>query len=163
MPNADQPRGFWPVGKLLRVRPYEAGSACYPGDLVNLASDGQVDPATAGALIVGLCLSYASAAGTEVLVADHPDQLIGGQGDETEFDAQTDIGNCVDIVATAGDSTYLASRQEADSSTIAATTAQLQILGIERRIDNALGTNADMVFRIHEHAFGGAGGATAGV
>jgi hypothetical protein len=154
MANLDRPRGFAPHGKVLRSRPYEAGSACYPGDLVALASDGQVDPAATGAEILGLCLTYASAAGQEVLVADHPDQLISGQADETELDAQTDVGNMCDIVATAGDSTYKTSRQEVDSSTVVATTAQLQILGIERRPNNALGTNVEVVCRINEHQFG---------
>lgn len=156
MANPDRPRGFWPVGGVLRVGVYESGSACYPGDLLNLASDGQVDPAAAGALIIGVCLSYASGSGAEVLVADHPDQLVAGQADETELDAQTDIGNMCDIVATAANTTYLASRQEVDSSTVGTGAAQLQILRIERRADNALGTNVDVICRINEHALSGA-------
>jgi hypothetical protein len=156
MANVDRPRGFECKGVPLRVNKYQSGSACYPGDLVNLASDGQVDPASAGALILGLCLSYASTSGVDILVADHPDQLILGQADETELDAQTDVGNNVDIVATAGNSTYKASRQEADSSTVGTGSAQLQFLGYEPVVNNAFGTNVLGIFRINEHAFGDA-------
>lgn len=152
MANSDYPKGFEIHGECKRVGVYESGSACYPGDLVNLASDGQVDPAAAGGIILGLCLSYASASGSPILVADHPDQLISAQGDETEIDAQTDIGNMCDHLGTAGSSTYKTSRQEVDSSTIAATAAGLQILRIEPVAGNALGTNCKVVCRINEHA-----------
>jgi len=154
MANLDRPRGFAPHGKVLRSRPYQAGSACYPGDLVTLASDGEVDPVATGGEILGLCLTYASAQGQEVLVADHPDQLIAGQADETELDLQTDVGNMCDIVATAGNSTYKTSRQEVDSSSVGSGAAQLQILGIERRPNNALGEFVEVVCRINEHQFG---------
>lgn len=154
MANSNRPRGFMCKGTPLRVNAYEAGSACYPGDLVALASDGQVDPVAAGGKILGVCLSYASAAGAEVLVADHPDQLIIGQVAATEVDAQTDIGNNADIVATAANTTYKASRQAVDGSTLtAAGAAQLTILGIEKRPDNALGGDVDVVCRINEHQF----------
>lgn len=161
MPNSDRPRGFAPYGKLLRATPYEAGSACYPGDLIMAASDGQVDPATAGAAsgVLGVALSYAAAAGDEVIVADHPDQLFVVQADETEVSAQSDIFNCFDHVATAGDTTYKTSRHELDSSdTSAANAATLQLLKIERRPDNALGEFVDCVVRIYEHQLGTVGG-----
>lgn len=154
MANVDKPKGFECYGKPLRVGVYEAGSTVYPGDLVNLASDGAVDAAAAGGLILGLALSYATV-GQELLVADHPDQKIVGQCDESEIDAQTDIGNTADIVATAGNSTYKASRMEVDSSTQSSSaTAQLRILGIERSPLNALGTNVVVVCAINEHQFG---------
>lgn len=157
MANLDTPKGFEPFGQLLRVNIYEAGSACYPGDLVTLASDGQVDPATAGSIILGLCLTYASAAGEAIAVADHPAQQIVGQVAESEIDAQTDIGNCCDILATAGNSTYKASRQEVDGSTQSGSaTAQLRLLGIENKPGNALGQYVDVVCAINEHQFGAA-------
>ena len=155
MANYDHPKGFEPFGQLLRVNIYEAGSACYPGDLVTLASDGQVDPASAGSLILGVCLSYASAAGESIAVADHPAQQIVGQVAASEIDAQTDIGNCADILATAGNSTYKASRQEVDGSTQSGSaTAQLRILGIENKSNNVLGEFVDVVCAINEHQFG---------
>ncbi len=152
MANADRPRGFWPVGKLCRVSLYESGAAIYPGDAVKLSSDGQIDPAAAGDALLGVALSYASAAGQEVMVADDPEQLFASQADEGQIDAQTDIGNVADILATGGDSTYLVSRMEVDSSTVTdAGSAQVQIMRIERRADNALGTNVDLIVRINEH------------
>lgn len=158
MANLDRPKGFECYGEPLRVNPYESGSACYPGDLVAIAADGQVDPVAAGAEILGVCLSYASAAGAVIMVADHPDQLISAQGDEAELDAQTDIGQCCDILATAGNSTYKTSRQEVDSSSVGSA-AQLQILRISTRQGNAGGANAEVVCRIHEHQLGGIVGA----
>lgn len=152
MANLDMPRGFHCKGVPLRVNQYEAGSACYPGDLVTLASDGQVDPCAAGTIILGVCMSYASAAGAAVLVADHPDQMVIGQVAATEVDAQTDIGNVADIVATAGSSTYKLSRHEVDGSTLAAgSSAQLQILGIVGAPNNALGGFVDVICKINEH------------
>jgi hypothetical protein len=158
MANPDLPKGFELWGNAVRINEYESGSACYPGDLVNLASDGQVDPASTGGIILGVCLSYASAAGVKIMVADHPDQLVACQADETEIDVQTDIGNMCDHVATAGNSTYKTSRHELDSSTVGTSAAGLQILRIEPVSGNALGTNVKVVCRINEHALGqGAG------
>jgi hypothetical protein len=139
------------VGKVLRANYYEAGSAVYPGDLVALASDGQVDAASAGGTILGCALTYASAAGTKVLVCDDPEQRYVVQADETEVDAQTDIGNNCDITATGGSSTYKTSRQELDSSSIGTSAAQLTILDIEQRPDNAFGGFVDVIVRINEH------------
>jgi hypothetical protein len=151
MANADRPCGFRPHGKILRANVYESGAAIYPGDAVKLSSDGQIDPAAAGDALLGVALSYASAAGAEVLVADDPSQRFVVQADETQVDAQTDIGNVCDIVATAGNSTYKLSRMELDSSDVNTTSGQLCILGYERRADNALGTNVDAIVKINEH------------
>ena len=158
MANSDYPRGFECVGEPVRVGVYESGSACYPGDLLNLASDGQVDPAAAGGIILGVCLSYASASGVKVLVADDPSQVISGQADETEVDAQTDIGNMCDHLGTGGNSTYLTSRQEIDSSTIGTSAAGLMIIGLDRQVGNAFGAQSKVICRINEHRYGtGAG------
>lgn len=154
MANLDMPKGFECKGVPLRVNEYTAGAVCYPGDLVILQADGKVDPAAAGTEILGLAMNYASADGQKVLVADHPDQLLIGQADETEIDAQTDIGSMCDILATAGNSTYKASRQEIDSSTVVDTTAQVQILSVVQSPNNALGGFVDVVLRINEHQFG---------
>lgn len=150
MANLDMPRGFMCKGVPLRVNKYEAGSTVYPGSLVTMASDGQCDEVTAGVVILGLAMSYATV-GLPLLVADDPNQLIIGQCDETEIDAQTDIGNCCDIVATAGNSTYKASRQEVDSSNQGTGTAQLMILGIVDSPNNVLGEFVDVICKINEH------------
>jgi hypothetical protein len=151
MANSDYPKGFAPFGVIKKQIVLESGSAIYPGDFVRLASDGQVDPAAAGETILGLALNYCSASGQEVLVSCDPDQLYVGQADETEIDAQTDIGNVCDIVATAGNSTYKTSRQEVDSSDVNTTSGQLLLLGYERRVDNALGGFCDVIVKINEH------------
>lgn len=152
MANLDQPRGFEVFGSLMRASVYESGSACYPGDMVALASDGQVDPGAATGSLLGLCLSYASAAGQDILVADHPDQLFSAQCDESDFNAQTDVGNTAGIVATAGSSTYKTSRQELDSSDIAQGSSQaLMVLALDRTVNNAFGAQAKAIVRINEH------------
>jgi hypothetical protein len=163
MANLDRPRGFELYGSALRVRPYVAGSACYPGDLVSIASDGKVDPCAAGTIVLGVCMSYAAADLDEVLVADHPDQLIVGQAAAAEIDAQTDVGNCADIVAGSPDTTYKTSRQEIDGASLATSTCQLLILGVERRPNNALGANVAVVCKINEHQLGNASAGYAGV
>lgn len=150
MANQDRPRGFAPHGKVLRQNVYESGSACYPGDLVTLASDGQVDPTSGTGVILGVCMSYASGAGIKILVCDDPEQRFISQADETEIDAQTDIGQTCDATLTAGSSTYKTSRQEVDSSTIGSS-KQLVILDYEYRPDNALGGFVDAVVRINKH------------
>ena len=134
MANQNLPAGLQPYGRLLRATEWEAGSACYPGDAVTLASDGQVDPSAAGSAILGVCLSYASAAGQKILVADHPDQLFLAQASSGAIDTQTDIGNLADIVATAANTVYKTSRQVIDTTTLyTSISAQVQILNIEPR------------------------------
>ncbi len=155
MANADKPQGFQPYGRILRSRRYIAGAACYPGDAVVLSSDGKVDPATAGdgTELLGIAASYAAADLAEVLVWDHPDQMFVVQADETEISSVDLVGNCANIVATAGNSTYKTSRMELDSSDAASNnpTAQLKILGIDRRPDNAYGEFVDVIVAINQH------------
>lgn len=152
MANKDYPRGFRPKGPVKKEITMESGSACYPGDFVSLASDGQVDPSAAGADILGLCLSYASAAGQKISVSVDPDQVYIGQADETQLDAQTDVGNLCDIVATGGNTTYKTSRQEIDSSTVGTGSGgQLVILSVNREVGNAFGEFAEIEVKINEH------------
>jgi hypothetical protein len=155
MANRDQPCGFRPLGEVKRVRPYVAGAACYPGDAVNLQADGKVDPADASEALLGVAMSYASADGQTVLVADDPDQLFVVQADSTHVDAQTDVGKNANIVATAGDTSYKISRHELQSSSLAETTTlPLKLLGIDSRPDNALGEFVDCVVSINNHQLG---------
>lgn len=162
MANRDQPCGSVPHERALRVRPYTAGSAIYPGDLVTLSSDGKVDTAAAGPLL-GVAMSYASADAAQVLVADHPDQLIEIQADTTEVDAQTDVGLNYPIVNTAASTAYKISRQELDASAGATdSTLPLRLVGIVPRADNALGGFVDCVCVINNHQLKGGTG-TVGV
>ncbi len=154
MANVNRPCGFELKGSPIRINKYEAGSTVYPGDLVTLASDGQVDSATAGSIVLGVAMNYALV-GEALLVADHPDQQIIGQVAASEIDAQTDLGNCADITATAGNSTYKLSRQVIDgSSQSGSATAQLRLLSIEDRVNNALGQYVRVNCAINEHQFG---------
>jgi hypothetical protein len=155
MANLDRPCGFECKNGPLRIGKYEAGSAVYPGSLVNIASDGQVDEAAAGGLILGVAMNYAAAAGDELLVADHPDQIIIAQLAASEIDVQSDIPGCADILATAGNSTYRLSRQEVDGSTLSnSATAQLRLLRIAGRVNNAFGANVLVECAINEHQLG---------
>lgn len=152
MANGDRPQGFRPLGGPSKVVTMTAGAAIFPGDCVHLESDGLVDPAAANEDIYGVALSYASASGESVSVSIDPNQLYIAQSSSGDIDAQTDIGNVADILATAGDSTYKTSRQEIDGSSIATGGAkQVVILGLLARPDNALGTNADVIVKINEN------------
>jgi hypothetical protein len=154
MANADTPNGFKPYGKIRQAIRCEAGSTVYPGDCVKLAADGQVDVAAAGDALLGVALEYATV-GNKMLVSVHPEQLYVGQADETELSGQTVVGTLCDIVATAGNSTYLASRMEIDSSTSSDgggnDSGQLVIIGLEERPDNAWGAQAKVIVKINEH------------
>ncbi len=150
MANRDEPQGFRPKGEPLRMNKYIASAAIYPGDAVALAS-GKVAPYSSGAAL-GVAASYAAADGDACMVYDAPDQLYIVQADETEVDAQADIGLQYAIVATAGNSAYRVSRQELDSSTGAADADKpLTLLAIEERPDNALGAQVDCIVKITRH------------
>jgi len=156
MANKDQAVGLKPHGRVLRQRPYVAGSAVYQGDAVALAADGQVDPASSGALI-GVALSNA-AAGEKVIVADEPNQLFEVQADEAI--ALADVGLNADLQGHAAPSTaYKRSGMELDSSTKAVdSTLVVQILGIVEQADNeANAVNNDVIVRINVHQLNNAG------
>lgn len=150
MANSDRPQGFKPYGEVKQAVKMKAGAVIRPGEFVSLSADGLCDPAAANADIFGLCLTNAEAANDTILVSIDPSQQYVGQADGSDIDAQTDIGQGVDILATADDTTYKASRQEIDSSSIG-TGAQLIILEIEERPDNALGEFVDVRVKINEN------------
>lgn len=155
MANKDRPNGFEPVGQPRMVISQVAGEAVYPGEFVKLDNTGRVVAVAAGNTIYGLCLDYGAAAGDRVNVSVHPEQLYSAQADETEIDAQTDVGNLFDVLATAQNSTYKTSRMEIDSSTVSVSDGQLLLIDIVRRPDNAYGANVECIVKINEHqAFG---------
>lgn len=68
--------------------------------------------------------------------------------------AVTQVGHNFDTAYTAGSTTTGRSAVELDSSDVTgASTAQLRLLGLAKRPDNALGTNAKWLVVINEHAF----------
>lgn len=161
MANQDRPKGLEPYGQLIHAGKYVSGAAIYPGDAVYSSADGFIDPATSGdgVRLLGVALSYASAAGETVMVADSPDQEFVVQADGSDVDAATDIGQLCNLLTTAGNSAFKHSRMELDSSDIGTTvTAQMRILRIEPGVKNALGANVEVVCKInqHEHADGAA-------
>jgi hypothetical protein len=151
MANADKPQGLRPYGPVKMQISAVAGTRVFPGDAVQLQNDGKVDPVAAGATIYGVALSYADADGDDVLLSVHPEQQYTAQCDGSAINAQTIVGNNVDLLATAGNTTYNQSRMELDTSTVAAAAAQLTILGVDRSIDNAFGEFVDVIVRINEH------------
>ncbi len=154
MANLDRPNGFQPYGDIKQIAVMQAGSACYPGDMLTLAADGQVDPASAGSKIIGCCLSYASAAGQNVNVSVDPSQLYSVQADETHINAQSLVGNVADILATAGNSTYKLSRQELNSDVAAdGGSQQLLIVSLDPSVNNAFGAQARVLVRVNESQF----------
>lgn len=162
MANADRPQGASLKGEPLRLNVYVAESTIYPGDFVKQNANGTVEPASASNALIGVAVAYA-AAGSRCQVSDHPDQQYVVQADESDINAQTDIGLNYDIVATSGSSTFKASRMELDSSSGATTaTLPLKLLDIERRPDNSLGAQVDCIVKINNHQLNGGTG-TAGV
>ena len=156
MANSDKPRGFRPYGDIIRVVPYTAGAAVYPGDAVHLENDGKVDPAVASEALLGVAASYAAADGDEVLVWDSPDQKFIVQSDNGTTLAQTAVGLNYNIVDTAGDSTYKQSRQELDSDSGATTpsTLPLRLIAFDREQGNAAGEFAECIVQINNHQLG---------
>ena len=86
------------------------------------------------------------------LVVDDPDVIFEIQEDNVSDDIDADmIGLNTDIVATAGNTSSGVSGMELDSDGTTAGTAQLRILGVVNREDNALGTYCKFLVRINEH------------
>lgn len=127
----------------------------------------EVNKATAGAtnattgVVVGfdvdpnnLDKSYNPASTARVvIVADDPHQEFEIQTDSGAVIAATDIGSNADYIFThAGDTTTGLSGVELDTADMSAgATAQLTILGLIPRENNALGTNAKVRVRINLH------------
>jgi len=166
MANLDRPRGFEPVGQVLKNAEYVAAAAIYPGDLCERTDAGKVQAmatGTAGAQLVGVAMSYAAADGDKVVLSIDPNQLYRVQADSADIDAQTDIGLNYDVVVTAGSSAYKISRMELDGDSAATTAATpLNLVAIEPRVNNALGANVDCIVKINMHVYGTDAG-TAGV
>ena len=88
------------------------------------------------------------------LVADAPDTIFEIQEDSVGGALTADeVGENADITVAAGNTTTGLSGMELDSSDHKTATAQLRILGLAKRADNALGTNAKWNVVINEHAY----------
>lgn len=155
MANVNSPFGARLIdsdGKEVRGHYYEklAGAVIADGDFVKMTSSGEVTVAAAGDVLLGVALEFkASADAGEVLICDDPDAVFEVQASDAF--AQTNVGNCADIVATAYDSLLNRSKHALDSATYAATTAQLKVLGLSKIDDNVIGQYAKVKVKINEH------------
>jgi hypothetical protein len=119
-----------------------------------MADDGQVDTSAAGVTLLGVALNYATV-GQNVMVSDDPNQRYVVMASAAEVDAQTDIGNNADHVATSPNTVYNTSKQRLNSGALVTSSAGLTILGIEPKIDNAFGSVVQVIVKINEHQIAG--------
>lgn len=186
MANVDRPMGAIPVETLSgspvsgAIREYAVDSsnatAIFPGDFITLEADGNVTPAAAGGVILGVCVGVkvdravaatehpgylpASTAGY-IKVAVGPDIIYEVQEDSVggALDA-TAVGANIDHIAGAGSTTTGRSAHELASSTLtAAGSAGLRIIGPSKRVDNEVGSdNGKWLVRVHESHFAATNG-----
>ena len=178
MANKDAAFGLKPIGKVGQNRDnaglseYDiaaSATAIYFNDPVEMGSGGTITVAAASDVLLGSLNGVfftdattdkptyanhlnASNTATDIVgfVADDPYERFEIQSAGTP--AQTNIGNCADIVYAAGSSPNYVSGVEI-SDTMAAGTAQLKIIGVSRDPDNnELGSaNTNLVVTINEH------------
>ncbi len=178
MANVDAAFGFVPVrhmsGNAPRTNKYTIASGLaeniFTGDLVILINTGLLTPHTAtetNNIGVFAGVSYTASDGSFVYseywpsgttatdivayVYDDPYTVFKVQSAGTT--AQTNIGNCADVVAGAG-STLTGQSGFEISGTMAAGIATCKIIGLFESPDNAFGANAVMEVLINEHILG---------
>jgi len=177
--NADRPNGFTPVGTMSGspwngyVRLYETdaseGTGIFVGDAVTLETDGNIAPAAAGEIVLGVCVgvlphipvkasglsdnflsnssptllpTYSAASTADVImVCVGPDVIYEVQEDGvTDPIALVDINANFDLIAThAGSTTSGRSGMEINSDSHAATSGQFRLIGMVDRPDNQQG------------------------
>ena len=178
MANVDAAFGFVPIrhmsGNAPRTNKYTIASTLaeniFKGDLVIVVAAGTLTPHTATETnnigVFDGC-SYTASDGSYVYseywpsgttatdiiayVYDDPYTVFKVQSAGTT--AQTNIGNCADVVAGAG-STITGQSGFETSGTMAAGIATCKILALHETPDNAFGANAVMEVTINEHLLG---------
>ena len=176
MANVDAAFGFVPIRHLSgngysRANKYTITSGLsediFTGDLVIITADGVITPHTAtevNNIGVFAGVSYTASDGSYVYaqyfasgttgsdfiayVYDDPYTVFKVQSAGTH--AQTNIGNCADVVAGTG-STITGQSGFELSGTMSNGTATCKILGLYEGPENAFGTNAIMEVLINEH------------
>ena len=132
MANVDSRGGAKLAGRVLSIHVYpkQTNAIIYPGDFVMLNTLGKALVATAGSThLLGVSADYVLAADTEVTVYDDPDQQYYLQDDGAAGTlAATAVGQNIDLLATAGNTTLLKSQHRADTNTVTFVTANLRIL-----------------------------------
>ena len=146
-----------------------SATAIYQWDPVQMLATGTIGVAAAGDVLLGSLngVFYTDASTSKPTWANHlaasntATDIVGFVADDPyeRFEvqsagtvAQTNIGNCADIAYTAGSSPNYVSKTEI-SGTMAATAAQLEIIGVSKDPENnELGSaNANVVVTINEH------------
>ena len=178
MANKDAAFGLKPIGKvgqngdnagLSEYSIAASASAIYFNDPVEMASTGTITVAAASDVLLGSLngVFYTDASTSKPTFANHlaasntATDIVGFVSDDPyqRFEiqsagtpAQTNIGNCADIVYAAGSSPNYVSGVEI-SGTMAASTAQLKIIGVSRDPENdELGSaNTNLIVTINEH------------
>ena len=178
MANKDAAFGLRPIGKVGQNRDAQglseysieaSATAIYQNDPVEMLDTGTIGVAAAGDVLLGSLngVFYTDASTSKPTWANHLNgsntatDIVGFVADDPyeRFEiqsagtvAQTNIGNCADIAYTAGASPNYISKVEI-SGTMAATAAQLKIIGVSKDPDNnELGAaNANVIVTIAEH------------
>jgi hypothetical protein len=178
MANKDAAFGLKAIGKVGQNRDNQglseysiaaSATAIYQWDPVEMLDTGTIGVAAAGDVLLGSLngVFYTDASTSKPTWANHLEasntatDIVGFVADDPyeRFEiqsagtvAQTNIGNCADIAYTAGASPNYISKVEI-SGTMAATAAQLKIIGVSKDPDNnELGAaNANVIVTIAEH------------
>jgi hypothetical protein len=178
MANKDAAFGLRPIGKVGQNRDAQglseysiaaSSDAIYQNDPVIMAATGEIEVGAAAEVLLGSLngVFYTDASTSKPTWANHLNasntatDIVGFVSDDPyeRFEiqsagtvAQTNIGNCADIVYAAGSAPNYVSGVEI-SGTMAATAAQLKIIGVSKDPENdELGAaNANVVVTINEH------------
>ena len=175
MANVDSPFGFVPSrhmsGSPIRTNKYTITSGLaeniFNGDLVVLTADGVITPHTAeetNNIGVFAGVSYTASdgsykyseywpsgtTGTNIIAYVYDDPYIVYKVQSDGSPAQTNIGNCADVVAGTGSTTTGQSAFELNSS-MGSGTATCKIIGLYESPENAFGANAVVEVLINEH------------
>lgn len=152
----DRPFGFEPYradGKEVRKGHYtkKTGNAIYKGDVVQLASTGDVDVSAATGAVLGVAAEYRAATYTgKIAIYDDPNAEFIAQYSGTF--AAADVGQNANIAAGSGNSTLRTSGHAIDDATKNTTsTLQVKLLGLLERGDNAVGANALVRCKLNNH------------
>jgi len=163
-----------PYNASVMVFPVDAanGTAIFNGDLVVLEDDGNIAPSGAGGAVLGVCVGVTvdrAVTATEYpgyVPASTAGNILVEIGRNVIFEIQedsvggamvaTNVGSNGDVAAGAGSATTGRSSYELDSSDVIASdasakTAQLRVLKLSSRQDNAVGVNAKWEVMINEH------------
>ena len=185
MANKDAAFGLKAIGKVGQNRDAQglseysiaaSSDAIYQNDPVIMAATGEIEVGAAAEVLLGSLngVFYTDASTSKPTYANHlaaantATDIVGFVSDDPyeRFEIQsagtvnqTNIGNCADIVYAAGGSHDYVSGVEI-SGTMAATAAQLKIIGVSKDPDNdELGAaNANVVVTINEHFLNTAAG-----